>query len=98
MPVGESFASMEDRGVPEPSDAEEKRARLFGFVEAGATEEDLPAFAAALNEYVDAALSADVHRLKAELAQARTTALRGAANDIRRLAANYTTDRAEEAS
>lgn len=54
----ETFASMDDRGVPEPSDAEEKRARLFGAVEAGATEGDLPTFAAALNDYLAAELAA----------------------------------------
>lgn len=55
--VGESFASMDDRGVREPSDAEEKRARLFGFVQAGAEESDLPSLAAALDEYVAAELN-----------------------------------------
>ncbi|MDX3694879.1 hypothetical protein PV726_32000 [Streptomyces europaeiscabiei] len=37
--------------------ADERRARLFQFVEAGATEEDLPSFAAAIDEYVAAVVA-----------------------------------------
>lgn len=42
-------------------DATEKRARLFGFVEAGAEESDLPAFAAAIDDYVSAVTAIDTH-------------------------------------
>lgn len=43
---------MDDHGT-----AEELRARLFGFVQAGAEEEDLPSFAAAIDAYRDAVLA-----------------------------------------
>ncbi|MEV7034537.1 hypothetical protein AB0N99_30450 [Streptomyces sp. NPDC093272] len=52
--TGKSWAAMDDRGIDEPSAAEEARARLFGFVQAGASEGDLPSFAAALDEYLAA--------------------------------------------
>lgn len=41
------------------ADVTEKRARLFGFIEAGAEESGLPSFAAALDEYVDAVTAID---------------------------------------
>lgn len=41
------------------TDAEEKRARLFRFIEAGADESDFPSFAAALDEYVNAVTAID---------------------------------------
>lgn len=40
-------------------DVTNKRARLFHFIQAGADESDLPSFAAALNEYVDAVTAID---------------------------------------
>jgi hypothetical protein len=46
----------------------ELRARLFGFVEASAVEEDLPSFTAALNEYV----VGELELVKAELARLRS--------------------------
>jgi hypothetical protein len=49
MNARESFASMDDRGAPEPTAYEEARAKLFGFVESGAEEADLPTFAAAID-------------------------------------------------
>lgn len=73
----ETFASMDDRGVPEPSDAEEKRARLFRFIEAGATEDDFPSFAAAINDYV----AAELATVRAEREAARA-ALRGACDRV----------------
>lgn len=42
-------------------DVTEKRARLFGFVEAGAEESDLPAFAAAIDDYINAVTAIDTH-------------------------------------
>lgn len=42
---------MDDRGALEPSAYEEARAKLFGFVEAGAEEADLPTFAAAVDTF-----------------------------------------------
>jgi hypothetical protein len=76
----ESFVSLDDRGAPEPSEAEEKRARLFGFVEAGASEGDLPSFAAALNEYM-AEVRAEARR---ELVKPETPDGSDTPNDRRR--------------
>ena len=42
-------------------DVTEKRARLFHFIQAGADEDDLPSFAAALDEYVNAVTAIDTH-------------------------------------
>lgn len=45
-------------GAPSaPSTVESARARLFGFVESGAEESDLPSFAAALDDYAAAVRS-----------------------------------------
>ncbi|MFJ4785059.1 hypothetical protein [Streptomyces sp. NPDC088794] len=68
----ESFASLDDRGVPEPSETEEKRARLFGFIEAGASEGDFPSFAAALDEYVGAVLAEAISRVEDPEERAKT--------------------------
>lgn len=48
-----------DERTTATSNATEARARLFGFVLAGAEEEDCPSFAAALDEYVNAVTAID---------------------------------------
>lgn len=59
--AAETAAAVAEQGalpMPVGSKLADLRARLFGFVEAGAEEGDLPSFAAALNGYVTAELAA----------------------------------------
>jgi hypothetical protein len=95
-------APSDNRRPPEPErgsgDAAELRDRLFGYVQAGAEEEDLPSFAAALDEYVAAQTlnSAERTMLRFALGQAEermesrsdefTAADRAAFDSLKRLA------------